>query len=434
VSERGFSFWDKHEVACDESAEKERCSMTQEFIRVTYLAQGKPGTDWQKKAQGIAIGLTVGSWTDLPEARKEAMQKHLGQVAAVEVLETEEGVSKALLTIDYPTVNFTPDVPALLTSVFGKLSMDGMIRLMDIELPEGFAGKFPGPKYGIAGIREQLQAHDRPLLMSIFKSVIGYDTNTLAEHFYQQALGGVDLVKDDEIFFDETYAPFEQRIEACRRAAERAQQETGKFTLYAANLTGPVTEIFAKARRAVDAGASALLLNVLTYGYDVLHRLAADPQVKVPIMAHPALAGAMYPSPQYGVSAHVLLGKLMRYAGADISLYPSAYGSVALERGETLKIAKALTEPHHALKRAFPVPSAGIHPGLVPLLYHDLGNDQIINAGGGVHGHPQGAAAGGRAFNAAIRAAQHGQKLSEAAEHSPELKMALQLWGNPTEK
>ncbi|TCP55510.1 2,3-diketo-5-methylthiopentyl-1-phosphate enolase [Tumebacillus sp. BK434] len=402
---------------------------TQEFVHVTYLAHGKPGTDWQKKAQGIAVGLTVGSWTDLPEARKDAMQKHLGHaVRAEEIGQDAHGLSQALLTVAYPTINFTPDIPALLTSVFGKLSMDGKIRLVDIELPPAFQSKFPGPKYGIDGIRQQLGIENRPLLMSIFKSVIGYDIDALAEAFYQQALGGVDLVKDDEIFFDETYAPFEKRIEACRLSAERAKEQTGKFTLYAANLTGPVTEIFDKAHRAVDAGANALLLNVLTYGYDVLHRLAADPKITVPIMAHPAMAGAMYPSEQYGIAAPVLLGKLMRIAGADFVLYPSAYGSVAMERGETLKIAEALRTEHSGLNRSFPVPSAGIHPGLVTKLYADLGNDQIINAGGGVHGHPGGSAAGGRAFVAAIDAVVAGKTLAEAAEHAPELKTALELW------
>ncbi|MGZ4135041.1 MAG: RuBisCO large subunit C-terminal-like domain-containing protein, partial [Tumebacillaceae bacterium] len=181
-------------------------------------------------------------------------------------------------------------------------------------------------------------------------------------------------------------------------------------------------------------GANALLLNVLTYGYDVLHRLAADPQITVPIMAHPALAGAFYPSQQYGISAHVVLGQLMRITGADIVLYPSAYGSVALERGETLKIANALLEEQHGFKRAFPVPSAGIHPGLVPFLYEDLGNDTIINAGGGIHGHPQGSAAGGRAFVAAIDAVVKGETLAQGAERSPELKTALDLWGNPSAK
>jgi 2,3-diketo-5-methylthiopentyl-1-phosphate enolase len=307
--------------------------------------------------------------------------------------------------------------------------MDGEIRLVDVELPESFVRRFPGPKFGIEGVRERLGVFERPLLMSIFKSCIGYDTETLAELFYQQALGGVDLVKDDEIFFDDTYAPFEKRIEACLRAAEKASAATGKKVLYAANLAAPVTEIADKAKRAVKAGANALLLNVLAYGYDVLHRLAADPEINVPIMAHPALAGALYPSPQYGIRASLVLGKFMRLAGADLVLYPSPYGSVAMEREETLAIAAELRKDLYGLKPSFPVPSAGIHPGLVPRLYQDLGNDQVINAGGGIHGHPAGSAAGGRAFVAAIDAVVKGKSLSEAANNSSELAQALLLWG-----
>lgn len=401
----------------------------QDYVVATYLVHASGG-DFYKKAQGIAVGLTVGSWTDLPAERQEQMKKHLGHVVAVEELGSDEqGKGKALLKIAYPIVNFTPDIPALLTSVFGKLSMDGAIKLVDLELPEGFTKHFPGPKFGLQGVRERLGVYDRPLLMSIFKSCIGYDTGTLAELFYQQALGGVDLVKDDEIFFEDSYAPFEKRIEACLKAADRAAAETGKKVLYAANLSAPVTEIADKAKRAVKAGANALLLNVLAYGYDVLHRLAADPEIHIPIMAHPALAGALYPSPHYGISAQVVLGKLMRLAGADLVLYPSPYGSVAMERTETLAIAEELRKEHTGLKRSFPVPSAGIHPGLVPRLYEDLGNDQVINAGGGIHGHPGGSAAGGRAFVAAIEAAVNGRNLVDAAKESEELSQALQLWG-----
>ncbi|TCS74777.1 2,3-diketo-5-methylthiopentyl-1-phosphate enolase [Effusibacillus lacus] len=400
----------------------------QDYVVATYLVHGSG--DFHKKAQGIAVGLTVGSWTDLPAERQEQMKKHLGHVVAVEELgRDEERNGKALLKIAYPTLNFTPDIPALLTSVFGKLSMDGAIKLVDLDLPDSYTKRFPGPKFGIDGVRQSLGVYDRPLLMSIFKSCIGYDSETLAELFYQQALGGVDLVKDDEIFFDDTYAPFEKRIEACIKAAGRAETETGKKVLYAANLAGPVTEIVEKAKRAVRAGANALLLNVLAYGYDVLHRLAADPEINIPIMAHPALAGAIYPSPQYGISAPIILGKIMRVAGADLVLYPSAYGSVALEREETLAIAAELRKESGLLKRVFPVPSAGIHPGLVPRLYEDLGNDQVINAGGGIHGHPGGSAAGGRAFAAAIDAVVKGEGLQEAAAKSPELAKALELWG-----
>lgn len=159
--------------------------------------------------------------------------------------------------------------------------------------------------------------------MSIFKSVIGLNLDELREQFTRQALGGVDLIKDDEILFENGLTPIEKRVEACIRAAEAAERETGKKLLYAANLTGPNSQLKAQALKAIGAGANALLFNVLAYGYDVLHELSSDPAVSVPIAAHPSLAGAAYPSPHYGISASVLLGQLMRLAGADLVLFPS---------------------------------------------------------------------------------------------------------------
>ena len=88
----------------------------------------------------------------------------------------------------------------------------------------------------------------------------------------------------------------------------------------------------------------------------------------------------------------------MRLAGADLSLFPSPYGSVVMPKSQNLAVRDALIREPLPQKAVFPVPSAGIHPGLVPLLLHDFGSDVVVNAGGGVHGHPGGAAAGGKAF------------------------------------
>ena len=57
------------------------------------------------------------------------------------------------------------------------------------------------------GVRDLLGVHDRPLLMSIFKSVVGYELPALREQFYLQAAGGVDLIKDDEILFENPLTP-----------------------------------------------------------------------------------------------------------------------------------------------------------------------------------------------------------------------------------
>ncbi|AWB44954.1 2,3-diketo-5-methylthiopentyl-1-phosphate enolase [Paenibacillus sp. CAA11] len=388
--------------------------------------------DFRKKAESIANGMTVGSWTELPQLQQENMRKHLGHVENIEVYEpqgAEPGERYADVKIAYPDINFTRDIPALLITVFGKISMDGRIRLLDIGLSENFLSAFPGPKFGIPGVRELLGVHNRPLLMSIFKSVVGYDLDGLKEQFLAQALGGVDLIKDDEILFENPLTPIERRAEICREAAEEAEKTTGKKLLYAVNLTGKTSELKATAKRAIDAGATALLFSTLAYGYDALQELSSDPDICVPIAAHPSLAGAIYPSQHYGISPALLLGKLLRAAGADLVLFPSPYGSVVMPREENLAIRYELTRDDIPLRQSFPVPSAGIHPGLVPQILTDFGTDVVVNAGGGIHGHPGGARAGGQAFLQAIDAAMNGVTLEEASLRLPELKAALDLWG-----
>ncbi|CAM2794715.1 2,3-diketo-5-methylthiopentyl-1-phosphate enolase [Paenibacillus sediminis] len=388
--------------------------------------------DFAKKAQSIAVGMTAGSWTDLPAARHESMQKHLGHVVKVDVHEPENaapGERYADISIAYPDINFSRDIPALLVTVFGKISMDGKIKLTDLDFSEPFLSGFPGPKFGVEGVRNLLGVHDRPLLMSIFKSVIGHNLEELQEQFYKQAVGGVDLIKDDEILFENPLTPIEKRVEVCLKAAEEAQKETGKKLLYLTNLTGHTSQLKQQAVKAIAAGASGLLFNVLSYGYDVLYELSSDPDINVPIAAHPALAGALYPSPTYGISASVLLGKLMRIAGADLVLFPSPYGSVVMPREENLAIRTELLSDSLPVRKSMPVPSAGIHPGLVPLILRDFGTEVVVNAGGGIHGHPMGTIAGGQAFVQAIDAAMRQIPLSEQGAHHPELKAALDAWG-----
>lgn len=388
--------------------------------------------DFHKKAESIAVGMTVGTWTELPQIKQDEMRAHLGRVENIEVHDSQSGAPGeryADVAISYPDINFTSDIPALLITVFGKISMDGRIKLLDLKLSDTFMRAYSGPKFGIQGVRELLGVPHRPLLMSIFKSVIGYNLDGLREQFMAQALGGVDLIKDDEILFENPLTPMEQRVRVCREAAEEAKHITGKELLYAVNLTGRTSTLKEQALRAIDAGASALLFNVLPYGFDVLQELSSDPDISVPIAAHPSLAGALYPSPHYGIAASLLLGKLMRVAGADLVLFPSPYGSVVMPREENLAIQRELVTSELAIRSSFPVPSAGIHPGLVPQIISDFGTDVVVNAGGGIHGHPDGASSGGRAFLQAIDASLNGVPLEQAAESLPELKAALDIWG-----
>ena len=395
-------------------------------IIATYLLQDEKNPE--KKAEEIALGLTVGSWTNLPELEQRQLRKHKGRVVSIEGL-TTANEDQSLLRIAYPTINFSNDLPAILTTVFGKLSLDGKIKLLDLHFDDGLRGLFPGPRFGIEGLRQKLNVYDRPLLMSIFKGVLGKDLNFLSEQLKQQALGGVDLVKDDEILFENELTPFEARITAGKAVLKEVKEQTGHRTLYAVNLTGRTSQLKDKARKAAELGADLLLFNVFSYGLDVLQELREDSEIALPLMAHPAVSGALTSSPEFGFSHSLLLGKLLRYAGADLSLFPSPYGTVALEKPLTLSIAGELTK-EDVFKKAFPVPSAGIHPGLVPLLIRDFGIDSVINAGGGLHGHPGGARGGAIAFRQAIETNIQGKLLIEGSDKYPELKQALKLWGN----
>src|SRR6188472_1254291 len=102
------------------------------YITVNYRVFDQKH-DLHKKAESIALGLTIGSWTHLPSLEKKQLQRHKGEV--VEVVEEEtteqaasffkESRSIGRIKIAYPLTNFSADLPAILTTVFGKLSLDG---------------------------------------------------------------------------------------------------------------------------------------------------------------------------------------------------------------------------------------------------------------------------------------------------------------------
>jgi 2,3-diketo-5-methylthiopentyl-1-phosphate enolase len=398
-----------------------------DMIQVTYRVLSDKLIDPEKKARAIALGQTTDSWTPNERSGLKKLEIYRGEVLGVDERTHVEGKPyEYYMTVGYPTANTEGDLASVLTMIFGKISMDGKIRLTNLQFPDKFL-KHKGPRFGIEGIRQRVDEPKKPLQMAIFKPCVGLTPSELGEMFYQLALAGMHLVKDDEILPDIPSCPTEKRLEACLKAAEKAVKTTGKKTLYAVNLTGKPSEIIGKAQRLAKQGAHCFLFNVLSYGYGLLEELR---EVGVPIMAHPALAGAWSGATDTGMAYGVVLGTLMRAGGADIVLFPSSYGTVALPKVDTEAIKEALTQPMSGLKKSFSAPSAGIHPGLVPRIVTDFGRDVIINAGGGVHGHPQGVRAGVRAFRQAIRWSEtHKDFTGLSANLFPELTAALKLWG-----
>ncbi len=75
-----------------------------------------------------------------------------------------------------------------------------------------------------------------------------------------------------------------------------------------------------------------------------------------------------------------------------------------------------------------PMASGGLHPGMVPKLVEIFGKDTVIQAGGGIHGHPDGTIIGARTMRQAVDAAMKGIPLKEYAKDHPELAKALKKW------
>jgi 2,3-diketo-5-methylthiopentyl-1-phosphate enolase len=375
-----------------------------------------PGVDPTKQAQIIAVGQTAGSWDSRFAHRQTSLQSHLAEVVSVSQDETG-----STATIRFPLSNVEGDIGSLLTMIFGKYSMAGAAKVMAVRLPPDYGTK---PKFGISGIRSRLGVEDRPLIMAIFKPALGLSAEDHAAILDLVATAGLDLIKDDEILGDLPSAPTLERLLHCRRTIDRVAAQTGKELLYAVNVTGRADELIDRAKLLVKSGANALLLNVLSYGFSVLESLAAHPEINVPILAHPALAGALCGAPDYGLDYSVVLGTFMAHAGADAVLYPAHYGSLPFNPATEFQIRDILRS-----RGVFPVPSAGIHPGIVPRALQDYGPDVILNAGTGIMDHPSGAAAGVQAFWEALDRTR--DRLPFTLESLPEgaLKQAVSKFG-----
>jgi 2,3-diketo-5-methylthiopentyl-1-phosphate enolase len=374
------------------------------------------GIDPEKQAKIIAIGQTAGSWDDRFAHRADALSAHLGKVVA-----TRTGAAGSIATVSFPLSNVEGDIASLLTAIFGKYSMAGAAKVMAVRLPSDYGLR---PKLGMTGIRSRLGVTDRPLIMAIFKPALGLSAADHGDILAEVAMAGLDIIKDDEILGNLPSAPTLDRLHYCRRVIDRAAAKTGKELLYAVNVTGRAGDLIDRARLLVKSGANALLLNVLTYGFSVLESLAADPLINVPIFAHPAFAGALCGSADYGLDYSVILGTLMAHAGADAVLYPAHYGSLPFDPLVEAKIRDLLRD-----RDVFPVPSAGIHPGIIPRALADYGNDVILNAGTGIMDHPDGSAAGVRAFFEALDVLRAGLPFSADTLPESALSRAIDKWG-----
>lgn len=412
-----------------------------EYAIATYLASFPRSVPVPQLAPALAIEQSTGTWLPVPGETPEVRRKHIAKVVGIyEVPDFEWMVPKDvefrdyIIQIAYPEVNFGSQIPMMLTTIVGNISMGGRIKVLDIRFPEKYVAGFQGPKFGIQGIRDILGVKDRPLLNNMIKPCTGYTPEVGVNLFRAAAMGGCDIIKDDELIANAPFNEITARVKLYMEAEKQVFEETGEHTLYAVNVTDEIPKVFENAHRAVELGVNAIMVNYLATGFTVLRALAEDPAINVPILAHMDVAGAMYESEWHGLSSHLVLGKLPRLAGADIVVFPAPYGKGPVLPEKFQRVAQNLSFPLYQLKPAFPMASGGITPQMVPAVVKDLGPNIVIGSGGGIHAHPQGPVAGAKAFRQAIDATMQGRPLEEAAKEYPELKVALETWVDPFNK
>jgi 2,3-diketo-5-methylthiopentyl-1-phosphate enolase len=408
-----------------------------EYIIATYYMSFPKAFNPYQIAQIMAVEQSTGTWIPVPGESPETRKKHVAKVIGVyetpdhEIMIPDEVKWRDyIIQIAFPYENIGSRLSMLFTAVIGNISMAGKVKLLDLKFPEKYVEGFKGPKFGIEGVRKILGVHDRPLLNNMIKPCTGFPAELGAELAYETARGGVDIVKDDELLGNVAFNTVEERVTKYMEAIDKANEEKGEKTLYAINISDDLPDVLENAEKAIELGANCLLVNYLACGFPVLRVLAEDPSINVPIMAHMDCAGIYYVSPFSGVSSHLVLGKLPRLAGADIVVYPAPYGKAPFSEEKYIEVAKAHRYPFYKIKPIFPMPSGGITPSMVPKLMNTLGIDLVVAAGGGIHAHPDGPAAGARAYRAAIDAVLKGYTdLKKYAEENSieELIKALHL-------
>ncbi len=353
---------------------------TGERFGVWYRLSGDEKTA-REKAEDICVEQTV----EFPRELVEANAIHDHVIGRVESFETLDPIH-FLTYITFAIETAGTELTQLINVLFGNTSLKPGIRLERIELPERLARSFRGPRFGRDGLRATLSVPKRPLLCTALKPM-GLSARELADLAYQFALGGIDIIKDDHGLADQTFAPFQERVQCCAEAIEKANRKTGYKCIYMPNITARHDEIVARAEFARQAGAGGLLIAPGLTGFDAMRTLANNDRIALPIMTHPAFQGGLVTSADNGFSHYALFGQLPRLAGADASIFPNCGGRFSFSCEECASIAQGSAAPMGHFKPIFPTPGGGMSLERVPEMLEIYGRDVIFLIGGGLHQH-----------------------------------------------
>lgn len=387
----------------------------------------EPAADMSMEAAAsrVASESSNGTWAALHVDENELTD--LGAVAC--------DIDGSDVTVAYPVELFEAgSMPQILSCIAGNiLGMKAVdsIRLENCRWPKSIVDGFPGPKFGTSVAREKLDAGDRPVLATVPKPKVGLSTDAHVKIGEAAWRGGIDLLKDDENLTNQGFNPFVDRLAESLAARDRVQEDTGERKDYLVNVTAETTEMLERVDLVAEHGGGFVMVDVITCGWAAVQSVRDRCEDHgLAIHAHRAMHAAFDRVDHHGVSMRVI-AQIARLCGVD-HIHTGTAGLGKLENEDTPGINAWLTGACHGLNPVLPVASGGLHPGVVDQLIDTLGTDIVVQAGGGVHGHPDGTLAGANALRQSVDATMADERLVEYAEDHQELATALEKWGSET--
>ena len=425
------------------------------------------GVEPEEAAAAVAGESSTATWTVVWTDRLTACDKYRAKAYRVDpVPNTGPGTrteQQYFAYIAYELDLFEEGSIANLTAsiignVFGFKPLKAL-RLEDMRIPVAYVKTFQGPATGIVVERERLDKFGRPLLGATTKPKLGLSGRNYGRVVYEALRGGLDFVKDDENINSQPFMHWRDRFLFCMEAVNKASAATGEVKGHYLNVTAATMEdMYERAEFAKELGSVIIMID-LVIGYTAIQSMAKWARRNDMILhLHRAGHSTYTRQKNHGIAFRVI-AKWMRLAGVDHIHAGTVVGKLEGDPNVIAGIYDTLREPYTpanlmhgvffdqdwaGLRKVMPVASGGIHAGQMHQLLHYLGEDVVLQFGGGTIGHPHGIAQGAQAnrvaLEAIVQARNEGvdiwhegpQILEKAARWCSPLRAALDTWRDVT--
>ena len=343
---------------------------------------------------------------------------------------------------------------SIIGNVFGFKAVKAL-RLEDMRIPHSYLKTFQGPATGVVVERERLDTFGRPLLGATVKPKLGLSGKNYGRVVFEGLKGGLDFLKDDENINSQPFMRWRERFLYCIEGINRAAAATGEVKGSYLNMTaGNNDELITRGEFAKELGSVIVMID-LVIGYTAIQTAAIWARANHMILhLHRAGNSTYARQKNHGINFRVIC-KWMRMAGVDHihagTVVGKLEGDPLMIQGfydTLLKTKLAIDLPKGiffdmdwaSLRKCLPVASGGIHCGQMHQLLNYLGDDVVLQFGGGTIGHPDGIQAGATANRVALEAivlarnegrdyVEEGpQILRDTAKMCGPLQTALDLW------